>query len=105
MLGDVVGGSVVVQTFYNRRGPKSPNAVNNHPRLRAWEDGEKPSPTRDCKAETFSALATVFGEESVFDSKAGMGRPRRCFEFVEKLQRKRNQPAKPGDRRSFNLNT
>jgi hypothetical protein len=28
-------------------------AVHNHQRLRAREDGEKPSPPRDCKAEFF----------------------------------------------------
>ena len=30
-------------------------AVNNHERLRAREDGAKPSPPRDCKAEIFGA--------------------------------------------------
>jgi|ERR1700719_285796 len=30
-------------------------AVNNHQRLRAREDGAKPSPPRDCKAEIFGA--------------------------------------------------
>jgi hypothetical protein len=29
------------------------SAVHNHTRLRAREDGEKPSPPRDCKAERF----------------------------------------------------
>jgi len=37
-------------------------AVHNYPRLRAREDGEKPSPPRDCKAE-FSVPATVAGFE------------------------------------------
>ena len=32
---------------------KSARAVNNHRRLRAREDGEKPSPPRDCKAKKF----------------------------------------------------
>jgi len=32
-----------------------PSAVHNHTRLRAREDGEKPSPPRDCKAEIFGA--------------------------------------------------
>ena len=45
-------------------------------RLRAREDGEKPSPPRDCKAKKFSARATDPCSESLeFDG--GMGRPRR----------------------------
>ena len=35
-----------------------PSAVHNHPRLRAREDGEKPSPPRDCKAKKFRRAAT-----------------------------------------------
>ena len=33
-------------------------AVDNHPRLRVREDGEKPSPPRDCKAKVLSAQVT-----------------------------------------------
>src|ERR1700727_3038550 len=33
-----------------------------------------------------------------------MGRPRRRFEFVENIPMKTKRAAKPGDRRSFNLN-
>jgi hypothetical protein len=32
---------------------KAARAVHNHRRLRAREDGKKPSPPRDCKAESF----------------------------------------------------
>ena len=35
-------------------------AVDNHRRLRAREDGEKPSPPRDCKAENFRRVPLSF---------------------------------------------
>jgi len=38
--------------------------VDNHQRLRAREDGEMPSPPRDCKAKKFLARATDLGSES-----------------------------------------
>ena len=37
-----------------RRCDSRAAVVNNHPRLRAREDGENPSPPRDCKAEKFA---------------------------------------------------
>ena len=35
--------------------------------------------------------------------RAEMGRPRRCLGFVDEIPAKTKQAAKPGDRRSFNL--
>ena len=50
--------------------------VHNHPKLRAWEDGEKPSPTRDCKAEVFGATP-LFGKRIIRSwYRARMGRLR-----------------------------
>jgi hypothetical protein len=36
------------------------SAVDNHRRLRAREDGEKPSPPRDCKEENFRRVPLSF---------------------------------------------
>ena len=51
-------------------------AVHNHPRLRAREDGEKPSPPRDCKAKNFWRTPLTRRCESLLDSRHGSGRPR-----------------------------
>ena len=45
-------------------------------RLRAREDGEKPSPPRDCKAEVFGASHCPAADVERFAAR--MGRPRRC---------------------------
>jgi hypothetical protein len=46
------------------------SAVDNHRRLRAREDGEKPSPPRDCKAENFRRVPLSF-EPNCSDSGLG----------------------------------
>ena len=74
--------------FYcsKRRARNFHGAVHNHQRLRAREDGEKPSPPRDCKAEFFSAHHCPKRPESparlAGDSQCRMGRPRCCPDFI-----------------------
>jgi hypothetical protein len=54
-MGKIRGGC----SGRRKRRPPQADTVHNHRRLRAREDGEKPSPPRDCKAEELSARATV----------------------------------------------
>jgi hypothetical protein len=83
---------VTIEILYKRRGREIRNAVHLHKRLRAWEDGEKPSPTRDCKAGKFSALVTFFGEESQCDFQPGWeGRADASHSSV-KFRRTRSEP-------------
>ena len=69
-------------------------AGNLNKRLRAREDGENPSPPRDCKAEKFVARVTV-------------GRFRLALQAFARTTRRwegraHSFTAKPGDRRSLN---
>jgi len=82
-------------------------AVHNHQRLRAREDGEKPSPPRDCKAEFFSAhhcLKQGIATRVAIPGERWEGRAaaRISSSFVVMKSR---QAAKPGDRRSLNPDT
>jgi hypothetical protein len=53
-----------------RCSPTLAGAVDNHRRLRAREDGERPSPPRDCKAEKFRRVPLSF-EPDRCDSELG----------------------------------
>jgi hypothetical protein len=75
-------------------GEEIRGVVHNHTKLRAWEDGEKPSPTRDCKAAKFFRAGHFLGcEPRVFwrfgqDGKAAlMLRIRALFECEREASR------------------
>jgi hypothetical protein len=87
-------------------GEEIRDAVHNHTKLRAWEDGEKPSPTRDCKAAFFFRAGHCLGNESRDSWRFGQdGKAALMLRIRGSHLRaaKERQAAKPGDRRSFNL--
>ena len=72
-------------------------AVHNHRRLRAREDGENPSPPRDCKAEQFrrAPLARAANRSRSIRCRDGKAAPQPRSILS-------GRSAEPGDRRSLN---
>ncbi len=79
-------------------------AVHNHWRLRAREDGEKPSPPRDCKADIFGAChcrLLLNRNESRFE--ACDGKAALMFCVIEESSMALDEPPSQETERNLNL--